>query len=153
MTDKDFVVIRQNFWRVPSLESAFSTWLEGAPSELERLQVIAQAESARAAWAPSANALALAERLKSFVGYRVQIQFWDSCMFALEEEGPFPLNATCRGVILLQDRDFQQGYLELDHAVEQPNLDGYSPLSFLQQRSDSVWQLAPLADLYTIKKV
>lgn len=149
----DSLTVSQNHWRVPSVERAFDGWLEGSPSEAEKLLVIAKAEADRAAWTPSTEAMALVERLKNFIGSRVQIQFWDSIMFCLEEEGPFPLFAICRGVILLRDGEFQQAYLELSDAVEQPNSEGYSPMSYLQRRADSVFDLAPLADLYQITKI
>jgi hypothetical protein len=58
-----------------------------------------------------------------------------------------------KGVILLQDGDHLQAYLQLADAVEQPNLDGYSPLGYLQKRAESEYPLAPLADLYTISKI
>lgn len=151
--NNDTITVSTNFWRVPSVETAFSGWLEGAPTESEKLQVIAKTEAARAAWSPSAEGMELVEKLKSFVGYRVQIQFWDSCMYLLEEEGPYPLNATVKGVVLLMDAGFQQAFLQVSDAVEQPNLDGYSPMSYLIQRPESEFLFASLSDLYSITKV
>jgi hypothetical protein len=149
----DSITVSTNFWRVPSVEKAFSNWLEGAPSEAEKLQVIAKAEADRAVWTPSAEALELVEQLKSFINFRVQIEFWDTCMWMLPEEGPFPLNATVKGVIVLQDGHHLQAFLELSDPAEQPNLDGYSPMAYLQKRGESAFDLAPLADLYSIKKI
>ena len=45
----------------------------------------------------------LVEKLKAFVGTRVGIQFWDSIMFMLDDEGPFPLEGDCKDVVLLQE--------------------------------------------------
>lgn len=153
MTNPDSVTVSTNYWRVPSPERAFDGWLEGSPSEEEKLQVIAQAEADRAAWSPNADAMALVEQLKGFVGHKVSIQFWDSCMYLLEQEGPYPLTATISGVILLTDDGFVQAYLELSEAVEQPNADGYSPMSYLQKRDGSVFDLASFANLYRVTKI
>jgi hypothetical protein len=147
------VTVKQNYWRVPSVENAFSGWLEGSPTETERLQVIAKTIAKRKAWVPNSKALALVETLKTFIGYRVQIEFWDSCMWMLPEEGPFPLNATVKGVVVLKDGDHLQAFLELSDAAEQPNVDGYSPMAYLKKRAESKFLLAPLADLYSIRKI
>jgi hypothetical protein len=153
MNDSNSVIVRHNYWRVPSPERAFDGWLEGCPSAEELLQVIAKAEADRAAWKPRPEGMELVETLKAFVGYRVQIQFWDSCMYLLEQEGPYPLNAMIEGVILLTDDGFVQAYLELSDAVEQPNLDGYSPMGFLQKRGGSVFDMAALANIYSVTKI
>ena len=147
------VTVKQNYWRVPSVENAFEGWLEGAPSETERLQVIAKTIAERKAWVPNSKALALVEKLKTFINFRVQIEFWDTCMWMFPEEGPYPLNATVKGVVVLQDGDHLQAFLELSDAVQQPNVDGYSPLGYLQERSESEFALSSLADLYSIKKI
>jgi len=149
----DSLTVSTNFWRVPSVETAFSGWLEGCPTPAERLQVIAKAEADRKAWTPSVEAMRLMEKLKEFTGFRVQIEFWDNCMWLCPEEGPYPLNATCRGVVVLKDGDHLQAFLELSDPAEQPNLDGYSPMSYLQKKGVSAFDLAPLAHLYSIKKI
>ena len=153
MTNLDLVVVRHNYWRVPSPQRAFDGWLEGAPTESEKLHVIALAEADRASWKPSPEGMELVETLKNFIGKTVTIQFWDSCMYLLEQEGPYPLNATVKGVILLHDDEFLQAYLELSDAVEQPNSDGYSPMSYLQKRDGSVFHLASFANLYSVTKI
>ena len=149
----DSVTISTNFWRVPSVEKAFSGWLEGAPTEAEKLQVIAKTIADRKAWKPNAEAMELVETLKSFIGFRVQVQFWDSIMFLLEEEGPFPLNACVKGVVVLQVDGFPQAFLELSDPAEQPNSDGYSPRAYLEKRSESEFALASLADIYQVTKI
>lgn len=111
--DDNMITVGTNFWCVPTVEKTFSNWLEGAPTDAEKMMAIAQTEAARSVWKPSAEALQLVEKLKTLIGYKVQIQFWHACMFALEEEGPYPLNAMCRGVVVLQDGDFPQAFLEL----------------------------------------
>jgi len=146
------VTISTNFWRVPSAARAFESWLEGSPSEEEKSLVIAQAEADRAAWSPSVEAMALVEKLKAFVGQRVTIQLWDSIMFILENEGPFPFSCDLMGVILLQDGEHLQAYLEVINVVEQPTPDGYSPQGFLVDRSESKFQLVPLSELYEVSR-
>lgn len=150
MKAPDSIIVSTNFWRVPSVENAFSGWLEGAPTETERLQVIAKAEADRAAWAPSAEAMELVEQLKQFIGKKVTIQFWDSCMYLLEEEGPNPLVATLEGVVLLPDGEHLQAHMEVSSPIAVPTPDGYDPLVFLLKRSESQYQLAPLSELYSV---
>ena len=146
------IVINYNHWRVPSVEGALSGILEG-PSEARRQEIVTEAITARAAWKPSAEGMQLVEQLKAFVGSRVQIQFWDSIMFWLEEEGPFPAEADCVGVALLQDGDFLQAYLLVRNVKEIPNKDGYSPNCYFQQRADCHHMHASLADVYSVAKV
>ena len=148
MSNQNRVIVRQNHWRVPNPERAFDGWLEGQPSDAERLKIIANAEAARAAWKPSAEGMALVKTLKTFIGQKVQIQFWDSIMNMLEEEGPSPLAATIEGVILLEDGEHLQAYMEVSNVAEVPTPDGYSPLRFLLQRNESKHLLAPLSELY-----
>ena len=42
-------------------------------------------------------------------------------MWMQEEEGPFSFEAECKGVVLLQEGDFLQAYLQLDGVTELPN--------------------------------
>jgi hypothetical protein len=151
--DNDTITVSTNYWRVPSADRSFQVWLEGAPTPEERMQVIAKTKAARKAWKPSAEAMALVEKLKNFIGYRVQIEFWDSCMWMFPEEGPYPLECDCKGVILLQDGDFLQAFIEVSDTAEQPNSDGYSPMSYLIKRGGSSFDLAPFSDLYSVTKL
>jgi hypothetical protein len=41
----DSITVSTNYWRVPNPKRAFEGWLEGSPSESEKLQVIAKAEA------------------------------------------------------------------------------------------------------------
>ena len=153
MTSSESTIISTNYWRVPSVEGAFSGILEGCPSDERRKEIIAEAEAERAAWKPNAEALLLLDQMKQFVGSRVCIQFWDSCMWLLEEEGPFPCDADCLGVTVLEDGEFPQAFLLLENVVEIPNFDGYSPKSYFINRECCNYLHAPLADIYSVKKV
>ena len=135
------------------MERAFSGILEGCPSELEKQQIIEAAKAARAAWKPTAEGMLLVERLKAFSGQRVRIQFWDTCMWLLENEGPYPAQANCHGVTLLQDGEFLQAYLMVSGVTEIPNEEGYSPSAYFIQRTDCEFLLAPFCDLYQVSKV
>ncbi len=146
------IIVSTNFWRVPSPERAFDGWLEGSPSESEKLQVIAKAEADRAAWKPNAEAMDLVKKLNAFVGYRVKIQFWDPCMVVLNE-GPSPLIADVQGVKLLEVAGVTQAYIEVSNLFAVPSDDLYSPFVYLESHDGSEHQLAPLADLYIISKL
>lgn len=149
----DTVTISTNFWRVPTVDGAFSGWLEGVPTPAERLSVIAAATAARAVWSPSNEGMALVEKMKSFVGHRIAIQFWDPCMRLFDNEAPYPVEADCTGVTLLQDGDFLQAYLEVANMREIPSADGFSPKEYFQHKAGSEYLLAPFADLYQVSKV
>ena len=154
MDEIDTIEITTNFWRVPSERRAFDGILEGNPSQEERQQIIAEAKAARAAWKPSPEGWAMVEQLRAFSGFKVRIQFWDSIMWMLEEEGPYPAEAYCHGVTLLTDCDgFLQAYLMVEGVKELPNEDGYSPEGYFQQRADCEFFLAPVANIYTVSKV
>lgn len=144
------ITITTSHWRVPSVERAFDGWIEGKPSEEERRQCIEEALRKRASWKPNKEAMQLVEQLKAYVRCRIQIQFWDPIMYMLEDEGPFPLQADCKDVVLLQDGEFLQAYLVVDNIREIPTPDGYSPLRYLGSRDNIVGQLAPLSELYEV---
>ena len=149
----DTVTISTNYWRIPAPETALSGWLEGAPTPEERQQVIARAVAARASWKPSSAGMALVERLKDFSGCRIRIQFWDSIMLMLPEEGPFPIEVNCKGVVLLQDGEHLQAYMQVTDPTEFPNDDGYSPMDYFQQRPDCNYLLASVSDIYEVSRV
>jgi len=153
MSPTDQITISHNYWRIPSVKRAFDGWLEGKPSAEDRRRVTEEAIAARKAWKPGKEALQLVEDLKSYVGCRIRLQFWDSIMNMLEEEGPYPLEADCRGVVLRQEGEFQQAYIELTNIKEIPTEEGYSPEAYFEKQADSQVLLAPLADLYQISKV
>jgi hypothetical protein len=146
------ITIRQNYWRIPSVETAFSSWIEGNPTPKERALLIAQVEVKRSIWKPSNEGMVLVETLKTYIGERVRIQFWDSCM-AFLNEGPSSLIADIVGIRLLVVQGFTQAYLEIKNEIEVPSADLYSPLVYLQTHEGSDYKLASLADLYIISKV
>lgn len=147
------IVINHNHWRVPSVEGALSGILEGCPSEARRQEIVTEVMTARATWTPCPEGMELVEQMRSFIGCRVQIQFWDSIMFWLEEEGPFPAEADCVGVTLLQEGDFLQAYLLVRNMNEITNKDGYSPNCYFQQRVDHHQARVSVADVYSITEV
>lgn len=150
----DVVTISHNWWRVPSVGSrAFSGILEGNPSEEERVAIIAKAEAARATWKPTPEAWGMVEQLREFAGLKIRIQFWDPIMWMCDEEGPYPAEAHCVGVTVLNDGELLQAYLMVSGVKELPNSDGYSPSGYFQQRADCEYLLASLANLYEVTKV
>ena len=144
------VTLQTREWCVPSVERAFEGWIEGKPSSGDERRMVTETMGARAAWKPSREGMLQVEQLKAFVGTRVGIQFWDSIMFMLDDEGPFPLEADCKDIVLLQDGEFMQAYLVVENTREVPTSNGYSPMGYLTTRSDVEGLLAPLADLYEI---
>ena len=153
MSPIDSIIISTNFWRVPSVERAFNGFLEGRLLEKRRQQIIAEAKAAREAWTPSDEGMQLVEQLKEFVGFRIRIQFWDSIMWILEEEGPYPIEVNCVGVMFLKEEGFLQAFIEVSDPQEFKNDDGYSPSAYFQKREGSVFDLASVADIYSVSKV
>ena len=136
------IIVNQNYWKIPKVENAFSGWLEGCPTEDEKLQVIAKTLKDRKNWKPNAEAMALVKILKEFVGFQVKIQFWDNSLFWSNED-PYFITGDLKGVIIINDEGFQQAYLELDSVSEECDF-------YLRKRSESIYHLASFADLYII---
>ena len=67
-------------------------------------------------------------------------------------EAPFPFACDLMGVILLRDGEHLQAFLQVANVVEQPTPDGYSPLGFLVERSESENKLVPLSELYEVSR-
>lgn len=145
--------ITTNYWKIPSAENALDGWLEGNPSDEEKLQCIEAAIKERAAWKPSEEAMLLVDQLKSYVGTRVQIQLWSPFMYWSEAEGPDPLEADCKDILILQDEEFLQAYLVVDNIRVIEMVDGHSPLGYLVSRNNINGQLAPLSEIYEICSV
>jgi hypothetical protein len=137
-------------WRVPSVERAFDGWLEGAPTPDQRAARLAEVARERRDWVPSEEAWSQLRNLQSFIGRRVRVQFWDKIMFLLDDEGPHPILADCRGIVLLRDEGFLQPYMILNRIEELPNSLGYSPTNFLDREKISDLTLGPVAELYEI---
>lgn len=147
----DIVTIRKNWWRVPSERHVFDGWLEGAPTAEERHEAIEAAEAARAAWKPSPEGMQLVEQLKAFIGCRIRIRFWDSCMWTCDEEAPYPTEADCLGVILQQHEGFLQAFLHVKNLKEFPTPEGYSSQGYFKPQGDVL--LVSFADLYEVSKI
>lgn len=150
MTGLQKITIATNPWSIPSPEHAMDGWLEGKPSEEEVRQARAKASRARKAWKPSEEGQQLVEQLKAFAGTRVQIQFWHSIMFMLEDEGPFPLEGDCKDVLVLPQGEFLQAFMVLDNIRAIPTPEGYTPMSYLTTVDGIDGQLAPLANVYEV---
>jgi hypothetical protein len=150
--DNNTITIRTNYWRIPTVERAFETVLEGCPTDEQREKIIEGTVAARAAWKPCSEGMALVDQLKALVGLRINVQMWDSIMFVLDNEAPFPFACDLMGVILLMDGEHPQAYLEVTDVVEQRTRDGYSPQGFFVDRSESEFQLVPLSALYEVSK-
>lgn len=153
-TKLEKIEIKGYHWRVPSVERAFEGWLVGKPTEEQRRQRTEEVLRKRAAWKPNEEAMQAVKRLRGYLGCRLRIQFWDHIMNWLEEEGPFPLEADCKDVVILQEGEFPQAYLVIDNILEIPTPEGYSPQRhFLKNREGIPGQLAPLAEFCEIWRV
>ena len=150
MNDLQKITIRTNPWCVPSPEHALDGWLEGGATKKEIRQARAREQKAREAWKPTEEGLKLVEQLRAFIGTRVQIQFWTSIMFMCDEEGPFPLEADCKDVLLLQQGEFLQAFMALDNVRVIPTPEGFTPLGYLITVDGIPGRLAPLADVYEL---
>ena len=137
-------------WRIPSEARAFDGWLEGSPTPDQRTARLAEVARRRENWTPNSGAWSQLRDLERFIGQRVRIQFWDPIMFMLDDEGPYPMLADCRGIVLIRDEGFPQAYLILDHVEECPNTSGYSPAGFLNRESELRLTLAPIAEVLEI---
>jgi hypothetical protein len=144
------LTISTNHWKVPSEENALDGVVEGRPTEHQVAEAREQAPQERAVWKPNQEALDLVEKLKTFIGFRVCVQFWDSIMFMLDDEGPYPLEGDCTGVVVEPRDGFPQAFLVINNVVEIPTPHGFSALSCLEESRSVTGQLAPLARLYLV---
>ncbi len=145
--------IQTAHWRVPSQARAFDGWLEGRPTPEQRAAVLAEIARKRETWVPNGEAWNQLRHLERFIGQRVRIQFWDPIMFLLEDEGPYPMLADCRGIALLRHEGFLQAYLILNGVEELPNSSGYSPATFVDVTKEPGFTLAPIAQLAELATV
>jgi hypothetical protein len=129
-------------WRVPDMENAFEGRVVGKITAAERSKKSAEIEELRTHWSPSEDAMSLIEVLKSFVGRRMKIQFWDPIMYLLDDEGPNPVLGICEDVVIQRDGVFLQAYLVLNGAKEIPTLKGSPSINFLKNG-----KYAPLAKI------
>ena len=136
------IEIPMNHWRVPDVENAFEGRIVGKITAEERRKKSAEIEEFRTHWSPSEEAMRLVEVLKSFIGRRMKIQFWDPIMYLLDDEGPNPLVGLCEDIVIQRDDAFLQAYLVLDGAKEIPTLRGSSSIDFMNNG-----KYAPLAKI------
>ena len=113
-------VVETAYWRVPNEARAFENWLVGRPTPDERAAVLAEVRRERENWMPSTEAWNELQDLEPFVGQRVRIRVLDPILHMLEDEGPWPILADCRGIALLRHEGFLQAYLILDRIEEVP---------------------------------
>jgi hypothetical protein len=140
-------------WYVPSEGRAFAGWLEGRPTEAQRLATIARVWQQRATWKPNAQAWDQLVQLQTFVGRLVRIQFWDSAMHLLaEDEWAHPIEGHCEGIVTMMDHGHLQAFLVLLDPVA-VKTGGSSGLSYLVERGAINCKLAPVADLFEIEAV
>ena len=141
------LLIHHNPWVVPGRGNV----IEGRPTpEMVALQEAAYRHN-RANWQPGPEALALVEKLKDFTGFSVEIQFWDPIMLMLEDEGPYPLQADCIGVVLLAEQDgVLQAYLHIDNPKEIATPEGHDCLGYLKQNPYAHGWIASVSDILEI---
>ena len=144
------LVIFTNHWRVPSEEGALDGWVEGRPSDEEIEQAREKSRQARAMWTPNQEALDIVEKLKRFIGFRVRIQFWDSIMLMLGDEGPYPVEGDCTGVLVEPRDGLPQAYLVMDNVLEIPTSHGFSSLYYLKKSGSDTGGLAPVAHISSV---
>jgi hypothetical protein len=144
------LTIETRFWQVPSRTNAFQGVIEGRPTDDKRQQVYEKVDRERAEWKPSNEAWHQLRQLQEIVGQSVWIQFWNPIMFMLEDEGPFPLKADCRGITLVPEDGFLQPYLMLENVSEVLTPDGSSSLGYLKSIPGIAATCAPVAELYEI---
>lgn len=140
-------------WRVPSVERATEGRFERAPTRNHLRRIKAEAHQAAASWVPGEAALALLARVRSeAVGRAVVIQVWDPIMFMLEDEGPFPMRATCRGALTeITAGGHQQAFLDLADLTVIASGDGYDGRAkYLRGPEADGSYLLSLAHLYEV---
>lgn len=147
------VTIRTNHWKIPDPAEALDGWIEGVPSDAQVKAARDQASNAQEVWRPDEEAFLLVGQLTSFIGFRVRIQFWDSIMLMLEDEGPFPFECDCRDVVILSLGKHPQAYMVVDSLSELPTPDGYSALRSIDDLKIEGRQLLPVARIYEVLAV
>ena len=144
------LTITTNHWKIPDPEHALDGWLEGRPTKAQIEEARERANKEREIWKPNNEALLLVEQLKRFIGLRVRIQFWDSIMLMLEDEGPFPLEGDCTDVVTLHRDGFPQAYLVVENLREIRTSHGFSPLGQTEEAEGGKGQLAPVSKIYEV---
>lgn len=144
------MTITTNHWKIPDPEHALDGWLEGRPTKAHIEEARERAEKERAVWTPNNEALLLVEQLKTFIGFRVRIQFWDSIMFMLDDEGPFPLEGECMDVVILHRDGFPLAYLVMKNLREIRTSHGFWALGQIEEAESGEGRLAPVSKIYEV---
>ena len=132
------------------MSTAFNGVVEGAPSTAQREAIIADTLQRRSNWTPPPEAWALLKRLETFIGAKVQLQYWCADMAWDEGDGPSPVTVTCTAIVTQHDDGFEQAYLVVTDVTEVVDAEGYSSSSFLKPIGDDLSWLAPINGLYRI---
>ena len=140
------VTIEMNPWTLP----APPVYLEGRPTAAEREADEAEAAERRRTWEPGPRAFDLLGRLREFVGKEVVIQGWDTIMFWLDDEGPYPVMGKCVDVVTRSGPEGHlRAYVALEDPTERQTPLGSSGLSQLEQ-DGKAW-LFGVHRMYSIK--
>lgn len=130
---RSILTVDRNPWVLPSPP----VYLEGRPSPEEQAKVETRVEAERRVWQPGPDAFALLERLQAFVGADIVIQAWDSIMLWLDDEGPYPIHATCTDVLTRTGpTGHLRAYVALRNPTERRTPRGSSVLSELVEDGD-----------------
>ena len=104
-------------WIIPSGEGVI--YMEGAPSNEERVLNRKRTAIRRKNWNPSEKALEIFRQLVLLQGSWVEIQLWNEFMLWDEDEGANPFECNLMNVyvktINQKDRDFLQLFVEFEH--------------------------------------
>jgi len=148
---KHKIIFDQPYWCIPSVESAFNGFFEGAPTDEDKSNIIKMVLQDREKWRPSQDAWMQFEEVKRAIGQEVEIQMWDSIMFMLEKEGPYPILAKCTGITLEDNEDGkQQAYLKIENVRNKTTPMGFDGRSRLKDVYHDGIFLMPLAEIYSI---
>ena len=102
------------YWKIPSGEGVM--YIEGSPTEEQRLKNRIATAERRKVWQPSTEAIELFNTLKSNEGSNVVVQIWDEIMEMCPDEGVLPFRCELVRVftesIKVDDREFIQLFIE-----------------------------------------
>ena len=144
------IILCGNPWRMPSEERAFEGMIAGRPTKTQRADRLRQVRAAREAWKPSADAMALVDRMRTMVGKRICMQIWDPIMELLEDEGPFPIAGICMEVTVREEGGFPQAFISLSETSERITLHGYAALARFSDQSSPGCVAIPVAEINAI---
>jgi hypothetical protein len=77
------------------------------------------------------------EQLRPFVGREVVVQAWDSIMFWIDDEGPWPVRARCVDIVTRENAEgLLRAYLVLEKPEFVPTPAGYEQRDLLLPDGD-----------------